>query len=256
MKLSDQKQYELETFNGLYPLIVKLLSGVTPTSKVAEYKVNGVSFQIRQNGDLIEMGLPTEDSIFPTLTFKKLPNFEVELLHFRIGKEFKDAIFTATEMYVRGKPKVSLIFKKSLGTGINNEICYETEIPNMFTKNATSNITLSVEKLRHHKLSEYWDKQQPNANAVFANKIANMVIYYGDVEFGRADDIQSLQLTKEGVFIMWRVESPAYISSIANSFKQSNEVSLKVDLDEDDHFFAGDEMIRNAVINKISITFN
>jgi hypothetical protein len=185
-----------------------------------------------------------------------LPNYEVELLHFRIGKEFKDAIFKATEMFVVGKPKVSLIFKKSLGTGINNEICYETEIPNMFKSEAGSNITLSVEKLRHYKLSDYWDKQQPNANALFANKIANMVIYYGDVEFGRAEDKQSLQLTKDSVFIMWRVESPAYISSIANSFKQNSEVSLKVDLEEDDHFFSNEQTIYNSVINKISITLN
>lgn len=256
MKPNDQKQYEQEVFDGLYPLITRVLSGVEPTSKVAEYAVNGASFQIRQNGDLVEMGLSDEAAIFPTLTFKKLPNFEVELLHFRIGKEFKDAIFKATEMFVVGKPKVSLIFKKSLGAGINNEICYETEIPNMFKGEAGSNITLSVEKLRHHKLSDYWDKQQPNANALFANKSANMVIYYGDVEFGRAEDKQSLQLTKDSVFIMWRVESPAYISSIANSFKQNSEVSLKVDLDEDDHFFSNEQMIYNSVINKISITFS
>lgn len=256
MKPSDQKQYELETFDGLYPLIALLLRQVEATNKVADYAVNGVTFQIRQNGDLIEMGLPTEAPIFPTLTFKKLPNEGVELLHFRIDKEFKNAIFAATEMYVTGKPKVSLIFKKSLGAGINHGISYETEIPNMFNSEAGSNITLSVENLRHQKLSEYWDKQQPNANSVFANKIANMVIYYGDVEFGRAEDKQSLQLTKDGVFIMWRVESPAYISSIANSLKQYSEASLKVDLDEDDFFFANDQSIRNAIINKISISFS
>ena len=256
MKPNDQKQYELETFDGLYPLIVKVLSQVEPTNKVAEYTVNGASFQIRQNGDLIEMGLSDEAPIFPTLTFKKLANFEVELLHFRVGKEFKNAIFKATEMYVVGKPKVSLIFKKSLGAGINNEICYESEIPHMTNSESGSNITLSVEKLRHHKLSEYWDKQQPNANTLFANKIANLVMYYGDVECGRTEDKQSLQLTKDGVFIMWRVESPAYIASISNSFKQNNEVSLKVDLDEDDNFFSSEQTIYNAVINKISATFS
>jgi hypothetical protein len=41
--------------------------------------------------------LPIESSIFPTLTFKRLPNHQVELLYYRIGKEFKDAIYQATE---------------------------------------------------------------------------------------------------------------------------------------------------------------
>jgi hypothetical protein len=45
----------------------------------------------------VEMGLPIESPIFPTLTFKRLPNHQVELLYYRIGEEFKDAIYQATE---------------------------------------------------------------------------------------------------------------------------------------------------------------
>ena len=45
----------------------------------------------------VEMGLPIESPIFPTLTFKRLPNHQVELLYYRIDEEFKDAIYQTTE---------------------------------------------------------------------------------------------------------------------------------------------------------------
>lgn len=256
MNPKDRKQYELENFNGLFPLIAEVLQQVNLTENIDDYVVNGVAFQIRQRDSIIEMGLPTESPIFPTLTFKKLPNHQVELLHYRIGKEFKDAIFQSTEKFVIGKPKVSVIFKKVLSAGVNGETCFESTIPNMFNKTESSSITLEISELENHMLGEYWDKKQPNTNKQFANKKTNLVIYYGDVEAFHKQQKQAIQLTGDSAFIMWRVSSIEYLMGIANSLRHSKEVSLKIDMDEDDFFFGNEESVFDVIVNKISITFN
>jgi hypothetical protein len=48
----------------------------------------------------VEMGLPNESPIFPTLAFKQLPNNTFELMEYRIGDDFKKAIYEATERCV------------------------------------------------------------------------------------------------------------------------------------------------------------
>ena len=256
MKIGEQKQYDLETFNGLYPLIREVLSQVELTDKTSEYIVNGVAFQIRQNAEVIEMGLPIEAPIFPTLAFSKSPSEQVELLHYRISKEFKNSIFDATEKFVVGNPKVSVMFTKALSASISNVISYESTIPNMFNKIASSSITLEIENLISKKLESHWDRQQPNANKLFTNRIASLVIYCGDIEAFGKNMKQAIQVTDDSVFIMWRAESVEYLTSIANSLRHNNELFLRIDLDEDDNFFADEESMYKSVINKISITFN
>jgi len=100
MKKSDRKRYYTEEFTKLYPLIVKLLEQVKITDRTENYEVNGCCFQIKQNRDVVEMGLPNESPIFPTLAFKQLPNNTFELMEYRIGDNFKKAIYEATERYV------------------------------------------------------------------------------------------------------------------------------------------------------------
>ena len=99
MNRNARKQDDLENFNKLYPSIDNLLNQVNSTAKITDYEVNGVAFQIRYKDNIVEMGLPIESPIFPTLIFKRLPNNQVELLHYRIGEEFKDAIYQVTEKY-------------------------------------------------------------------------------------------------------------------------------------------------------------
>ena len=100
MDRNDRKQDDLENFNKLYPYIDNLLNQVNLTEKITDYEVNGVAFQIRYKNNIVEIGLPIESPIFPTLIFKRLPNHQVELLHYRIGKEFKDALYQATKKEV------------------------------------------------------------------------------------------------------------------------------------------------------------
>jgi hypothetical protein len=256
MNPKDRKQYDLENFNGLFPLIAEVLHQVNPREEVDEYVVNGVAFQVRQKDDIIEMGLPIEAPIFPTLTFRKLPNHQVELLHYRIGKEFKDAIFQATDKYVVGKPKVSVIFKKALGAELSEETCFESTIPHMFNKNESSTITLEIKGFENYALGEYWDEKQPNTSKQFANKKANLVIYCGELEMFSKNQKQAIQLSSDGAFIMWKVDSIEYLMGIANSLRHSKEASLKIDLDEDDFFFGDEKSLFNVTINKISITLN
>jgi hypothetical protein len=99
MKKNDRKRYEKEEFTKLYPFIANLLEQVKITDENEEYEVNGCCFHIKQNIDIVEMGLPNESSIFPTLAFKKLSNSKAELLYYRIGYDFKHAIYQATERY-------------------------------------------------------------------------------------------------------------------------------------------------------------
>jgi hypothetical protein len=256
MNSQDRKQYDLENFNGLFPLIAEVLHQVNPTENIDDYVVNGVAFQIRQRDSIIEMGLPIESPIFPTLTFKKLPNHQIELLQYRIGKEFKDAIFQATEKYVVGKPKVFVIFKKILNAGENEGTCFESTIPNMFSKTESSSITLEIKELVNYSLGESWNEKQPNTNKQFANKKANLVIYYGELDVFSKKQKQAIQLSSDGAFIMWRVDSIEYLMGISNSLRHSKEASLKIDLDEDDFFFGEEKSLFNVTINKISITFN
>lgn len=254
MTPTDKQKYDLEIFNGLYPLIWKLLNSLNLTNETTEYVVNGVVFDVRKVGDVVEMGLPIESPIFPTLSFRQFDDGNYELLHYRIGKEFKDSLFKATEMYVRGKEKVSLIFKKELNATDSNGISYETVMPSFMTKHKSSNITLEVDGLSNQRLSEYWDKQQLNANNLFANKSAKIVIFYGNVFEG--GNSSSMQLSEDGVFITWCVDSVEYLTSIAYSLKNNVELSVKIDLDEDDFYFAEAKQLYNAELTKISITFS
>jgi hypothetical protein len=158
--------------------------------------------------------------------------------------------------YETGKDKVTAILKKTLGSGISNEISYETRLNGFNETFNGSTITLEIEKLRTVKLGEHWDDKQPNANKLLANKTATLVIYYGNVDSFGINSKQVIQISKDSIFITWRVESAEYISSIATSLKQNNEASVKIDLAVDDDYFANEETTYKTEINKISITFN
>jgi hypothetical protein len=161
-----------------------------------------------------------------------------------------------TKEYVRGKDKVIAIFTKDLGKEVNDYLSFET-IKNSFDeKNNGSTITLEIKDLVIAKLSDDWDKKQPNANKLLANKTATLVIYYGNVEEFGGSSAQQIQITDKGAFITWQVESAEYLTSIATSLKQNDGISVKVDFDVDDDFFAIYGKLYNSAINKISITFD
>lgn len=94
-KNEDRKKYDIERFNLLYPLISKLLKKIEIKETITEHIVNGVAYQIRKNGDTVEMGLSSESPIFPTLVFKEKNNEKAELLYFRISIEFDRNIIIA-----------------------------------------------------------------------------------------------------------------------------------------------------------------
>jgi len=160
------------------------------------------------------------------------------------------------KIYVKGNDKVIAILKRTLGSGASNEISYETTLNSFNEKCDSSTITLEIDKLRVVKLDEAWDVKQPNDNKLLTNRIATLVIYYGNVESFGNGTAPSIQITKDSVFIAWRVESVEYLTSIATSLKHNSELSIKIDLTVNDDFFEAQRDLCNADIGKISITFN
>lgn len=158
--------------------------------------------------------------------------------------------------YVRGKDKVIAIFTKELSKEVDNYLSYQTTQNSFDEKYNGSTITLEIKDLVVVKLGSDWDVKQPNANQLLADKTATLVVYYGNVEGFGGGSSQQIQITNKGAFITWQVESAEYLTSIATSLKQNDSISVKVDLDVDDDFFAIYGKLYNSTINKISITFD
>ncbi len=158
--------------------------------------------------------------------------------------------------YVRGKDKVIAIFTKELSKEVNNYLSYQTTQNSFDEKYNGSTITLEIKDLVVVKLGSDWDVKQPNANQLLADKTATLVIYYGNLESFSSGSTSQIQVTDKGAFITWQVESAEYLTSIATSLKQNDGISVKVDLDVDDEFFAIYGKLYNSAINKISITFD
>jgi hypothetical protein len=52
---------------------------------------------MRLNGDIIEMSLADEASIFPTLAFRELSHTRTDLLYYRVGQDFKSKLMEVIE---------------------------------------------------------------------------------------------------------------------------------------------------------------
>jgi len=255
-KYEGQEKYNLEVFNGLYPLIYQIISQLELTDVTTEYIVNGVSFHIRKFGDTVEMGLTSESTIIYSLSFIQPKNMEVELLYYNISKAFKQAIFDATNSYVRGKPKVSVMFGKELDLDERIEMQYESIIPNMVDKEESTCINFEIKNLINKKLDADWDKHQANTNEIFAGRVAELFVYTGKYGSFNKRSKQEIQITDESVFIIWRVDTVEYLMSIVDSLRHSKNLHLKIDLDEDDNFFAFESPMYTTEINQISIIFS
>jgi len=166
--------------------------------------------------------------------------------------EYQDVRFE----YVRAGPRdVSFIFQKELDGSDLERIFYETRLENMFSKNFVSCMSLTIDNLREKKLS-WRDDSQPNANKLFNGKKAKLLIYHGSQETYEYDSTQSVSLSKESIFISWRIHEIAYITNIIDNLKSQKRLSLKIDVEPDDSYFARESSIYNFGINKISLSFN
>lgn len=96
MRFSDRQKRNIEDFKQLLPLIDRLLCNISLTNKPKIYHFNEVDFIIRLNGDIIEMSLADEASIFPTLAFRELSNSRADLLYYRLRQDFRSKLFQAT----------------------------------------------------------------------------------------------------------------------------------------------------------------
>jgi hypothetical protein len=255
-KYEAQRKYNLEVFNGLYPLIFQILSQLDLTEIRTEYIVNGVSFQIMQYGATVEMGLTSESQTEYSLSFSYSANKGIELLDYNVSKIFKQAIFDATNSYVGGKPKVSVMFGKELDLNERIEMHYESIIPNMVDKDESTCINFEIKNLINKKLDADWDKHQANTNKIFTGRVAELFVYNGKHGSFNKRPKQEIQITDENVFIMWRVDTVEYLMSIVDSLRNSKNIHLKIDLDEDDYFFAYENSMYTTGINKISIIFS
>jgi len=97
MKFSDRQKKQIADFKQLLPLIDRLLSKIQLTNKPKIYHFNKVDFVIRLNGDIVEMALADEASIFPTLAFRELSNTKTDLLYYRVGQDFRYKLNEAIE---------------------------------------------------------------------------------------------------------------------------------------------------------------
>lgn len=97
MRYSDKQKKQIADFKQLLPLIDRILAKVRLTNKPKIYHFNKVDFIIRLNGDIVEMALADEASIFPTLAFRELSNARTDLLYYRIGQDFRCKLNEAIE---------------------------------------------------------------------------------------------------------------------------------------------------------------
>jgi hypothetical protein len=95
MKFSDRQKKDIADFKQLLPLIDRLLCKIQLTSKPKIYHFNKTDFIMRLNGDIVEMSLADESPIFPTLAFRELSPAKTDLLHYRIGQDFRSKLMEA-----------------------------------------------------------------------------------------------------------------------------------------------------------------
>ncbi len=235
MKKSDRKRYDTEEFTKLYPFIVKLLKQLEITDNTKDYEVNGCCFQIKQNRDVVEMALPNESPIFPTLAFKQLPNNTFELMEYRIGEDFKKAIYEATERYVDsyivGDMKcVAVYYKKQLNSNGNYEIAFQSKIKRFMDKWQGQSAYLEISDLSYWEV-DWLAKEQPNTHNLFSNSKAQLVISFGKQEWlGRSSSPHSISINENNAIINWQVESMEYFNSIAYALNANKELSLKIEI--------------------------
>ena len=92
MKFTDRQKRDIEDFKSLLPYLHQLIHKVHLTNKPKVYHFNKADFIMRLNGDIVEMSLVEEASIFPTLAFRELSSAKTDLLYYRIGQNFRTKI--------------------------------------------------------------------------------------------------------------------------------------------------------------------
>ena len=262
MKKSDRKKYYTEEFTKLYPLIFKLLEQVKITDRTENYEVNGRCFQIKQNRDVVEMGLPNESPIFPTLAFKQLPNNTFELMEYRIGEDFKKAIYEATERYVDiytvGDLKcVAVYYKKQLNSNGNYEIAFQSKTKRFMDKWQGQSAYLEISDLSYWEV-DWLAKEQPNTHKLFCNSKAQLVISFGKQEWLAKDSSpHSISINDNKAIIMWQVESMECFNGIAYALNANKELSLKIEITCNDTKLGErvNEKCFGEDIYKISVSF-
>ena len=78
MRFIDRQKRNIEDFKKLLPYIHQLIYKVHLTNKPKIYHFNKSDFIMRLNGDIVEMSLADEASIFPTLAFRELSSAKTD----------------------------------------------------------------------------------------------------------------------------------------------------------------------------------
>lgn len=151
--------------------------------------------------------------------------------------------------------RVSLLFKKKLD-GSTSEIYYENVMPGFHSQmNAGfSTITLQIDGLKLKRPNKNTNDAKNNAFKALSKRPVKLVIYHGYAEWTGKSATSSLSLT-DSVFIVWRVDSIEYLTSISSSLKTYNSLSIYMVLDEGDAFFEQPQKIYNANLQSITATF-
>ena len=96
MKTQDRRKYCLQQFKKMLPTLNQLIHQLRLTNKTQKYNINGSEFLIRLNKDIVEMSLEIEKPIFPTLAYRPISDYKADLLYYRIGDDFADALSKAS----------------------------------------------------------------------------------------------------------------------------------------------------------------
>ena len=97
MRFSDKQKRDIADFKKLLPYLHQLIHRVQLTNQRKIYHFNQYDFITRLNGDIIEMSLADEASIFPTLAFRELSHTRTDLLYYRVGQDFKSKLMEVIE---------------------------------------------------------------------------------------------------------------------------------------------------------------
>ena len=166
--------------------------------------------------------------------------------------EYKDDPFK----FVQAGPRdISFIFEKELDGSDLDHIVYETRQKVIFGNEFVIGMSLTIDNLEEKKVL-WLNESQPNANKLFDGKVAKLMIYHGNKETYAEDSTQSICLTKDTIFISWRIKEIAYITNIIENLKMQKRLSIKVDIEPDDSYFLKESSIYNFGVHKISLTFN
>ena len=151
----------------------------------------------------------------------------------------------------------SLIFKKYLSLK-DSEIAFDSIAKNDLHDSNRQGAWIQVKELLKH-VSDNEEINPTILTELFKGISIDLVVYTGQPEFIRKDDLQTMSLSKDGdkisAMIFARAESSGHLMGILGSLHQQNELSIWARLDIQEHQLV-DFTHLNIPIEHLTLTFS